>query len=96
MIRVAIIGAGIGGEHLEAYRALPDQYQVAMIIDLNTERAENLRRPGDTFQCAADMALTHGHDIDLVDICLPPHMHTGACISAGPIFPSATLERRWR
>jgi hypothetical protein len=43
MIRVAIIGAGIGAEHLAGYRALPDRFAVATICDLDTDRAMALR-----------------------------------------------------
>jgi hypothetical protein len=39
MIRVAIIGAGIGAEHLAGYRALPDRFAVATMCDLDTARA---------------------------------------------------------
>jgi predicted dehydrogenase len=39
MIRVAIIGAGIGAEHLAGYRALPDGSAVATLCDLDTDRA---------------------------------------------------------
>jgi predicted dehydrogenase len=39
MIRVAIIGAGIGAEHLAGYRALPDRFAVATLCDLDTDRA---------------------------------------------------------
>lgn len=73
MINVAIIGAGIGREHLQGYRALPDAYDVRVICDLDAERAHEI---------AGDIAVTSDFDgiladptIDLVDICLPPHLH---------------------
>jgi predicted dehydrogenase len=44
MIRVAIIGAGIGAEHLVGYRALPDRFTVATLCDLDTARATCSRR----------------------------------------------------
>ena len=43
MIRVAILGAGIGAEHLAAYRRLKDHFTVAMIVDQDMGRAEALR-----------------------------------------------------
>jgi predicted dehydrogenase len=39
MIRVAIVGAGIGAEHLVGYRALPGRFRVAALCDLDTNRA---------------------------------------------------------
>ncbi len=42
MRRVAIVGAGIGREHLSAYRALPEHFEVAVICDLDRTRAEDI------------------------------------------------------
>ncbi|QJF49955.1 Gfo/Idh/MocA family protein [Roseobacter ponti] len=82
MIRVAILGAGIGREHLLAYRRLPEKYQVLTVVDQNTARAEELRQ-NDTFAVAEDvMAALNDPDIDLVDICLPPHLHVPVCLNA--------------
>lgn len=79
---VAIIGAGIGGEHLAAYLTLPDRFAVCTVCDLDEVRAEGI-------------ASTHGIDvttdfqtvlddpaIDIVDICLPPHLHLSASFAA--------------
>lgn len=87
MIRVAILGAGIGREHLWAYRELADQFTVAKIIDQNTDRAESLRDKGERFIVSANLSdAMDSPDIDLIDICLPPHLHQPtACdaLSAG-------------
>ena len=40
MLRVAILGAGIGRQHMEGYIALPERYQVATVCDLDREKAE--------------------------------------------------------
>lgn len=75
MRSVAIIGAGIGAQHLEGFLALPDRFTVRGICDLDAARAAPL--------CAASGA-PHVSDIDavladpkveIVDICLPPHLH---------------------
>ena len=42
MIRVAIVGAGIGREHLAAYRRLGDRFEVTTLCDLDTGRAEQV------------------------------------------------------
>ncbi|WP_300060205.1 Gfo/Idh/MocA family oxidoreductase [uncultured Roseobacter sp.] len=75
MTRVAILGAGIGAEHLVAYRTLPDALDVTLIVDQDTARAEALRR-GDSFVVAENIATAlQDPTIDLIDICLPPHLH---------------------
>lgn len=82
MIRVAILGAGIGREHLAAYRALPD-YDVAAVVDLDPARIAEIRAPGDTFRAETDMQAVMGSaTIDLIDVCLPPHLHVPVTVQA--------------
>lgn len=81
MIRVAIIGAGIGREHLEAYLDLPDLYEVAVVCDLNTDRAQQVAGPHGV-PVTADFEAVLASDVDLIDICLPPHLHLQACLKA--------------
>ncbi len=80
MITVAILGAGIGAEHLAAYRALPDRFDVSLIVDRDEMRAEavdaTIRRTAD-IQVALD-----DPSIDLIDICLPPHLHVATSLQA--------------
>ncbi|WP_298961475.1 Gfo/Idh/MocA family oxidoreductase [uncultured Roseibium sp.] len=75
MIRVAIIGAGIGRAHLEGYRALPERYSVKVMCDLDIERATDVVA-GTNVQVEADLSRVMADpEIDLVDVCLPPHLH---------------------
>ncbi|MBF9050160.1 Gfo/Idh/MocA family oxidoreductase [Roseobacter sp. HKCCD9010] len=83
MIRVAIIGAGIGREHLAGYRALPGQFQVRWICDLDTARAYTILG-GDTGpEVTTDInAVMRDAETDLIDICLPPHLHVPIAMDA--------------
>ncbi len=79
-INVAIIGAGIGREHLRAYLQLPDLFHVVSLCDLNPERAEHVLQeegaaPEKTNVTSDFEALLQRKEIDLIDICLPPHLH---------------------
>ncbi|MGH1415237.1 MAG: Gfo/Idh/MocA family protein [Pelagimonas sp.] len=82
MYKVAIVGAGIGKEHLAGYKALPERFDVTYICDLNEERgkavaeANGVGFTNDFAQILAD------DSIDIVDICLPPHLHFQSCIDA--------------
>lgn len=75
MITVAIIGAGIGRAHLKGYQALPERYSVKTLCDLDKDRAvevvggSNIAIETDLKKVMADPG------IDLVDVCLPPHLH---------------------
>ncbi len=82
MYRVAIIGAGIGKEHLAGYQALPERFDVAYICDLNEERGKALAEQGGVGFTANFAAVLADESIDIVDICLPPHLHFQCCIDA--------------
>ncbi|MEM1235950.1 MAG: Gfo/Idh/MocA family oxidoreductase [Pseudomonadota bacterium] len=82
MRKVAIVGAGIGAAHAVGYAANPDKFKIAAICDLTEERAGPL---ADTYGATyvANMAdVLADPEIDIVDICLPPHLHFQACIEA--------------
>ena len=74
-VRVAIIGAGIGAEHLAGYRALPDRYTVATLCDLDVARAEAVVAGSEIAVTNAFESVLADASIDLIDICLPPHLH---------------------
>lgn len=80
MIRTAILGAGIGAEHLSGYRACADAFEVAMICDLDAERATAM---AENIPVTTDLdAVLRDKTIDLVDICLPPHLHVPVTLQA--------------
>lgn len=82
MIRVAILGAGIGREHLWAYRALPDDFEVVAVVDRDADRIAEIR-DGDSFRAETDVAhVLVDDEIDLIDICLPPHLHVATTLDA--------------
>lgn len=92
--RVAIIGAGIGREHLAGYAALPDRFQVMTLCDLDRARAEDVvkNHPGvdvtNNLQSVLDDA-----DIDIIDVCLPPHLHFDVCMAALDAGKSVVCEK---
>ncbi|MBL4813511.1 MAG: Gfo/Idh/MocA family oxidoreductase [Rhodobacteraceae bacterium] len=75
-MNVAVIGAGIGGSHIEGFLAHPDKFNVAMICDLDLERADKARGSIENCEITTDIAaVLRNPDIDLVCNCLPPHLH---------------------
>lgn len=87
MINVAILGAGIGEQHLAGYRALPKAFSVRTICDLDQDRAAGIAGGDNTIAVQTDsMAVLEDDEIDLIDISLPPHLHfdlTLAALEAG-------------
>ncbi|MEZ5668961.1 MAG: Gfo/Idh/MocA family oxidoreductase [Alphaproteobacteria bacterium] len=77
--RVAVVGAGIGREHIAGFRELPGLFRVATVCDLNTARAAEVAAAVPGCAVTADLeAVLADPAIDIVDICLPPHLHFAA------------------
>ena len=82
MLNVAILGAGIGAQHLAAYQALPHLFRVVSLVEKDQKRAESLRGTDD-FLVTPNWDDTFAMpDIDLIDICLPPHLHLPVTLDA--------------
>lgn len=82
MIKVAILGAGIGREHLAALRTLPDAFRVSAVVDQDPARIEEIRE-GDDFAALTSIADALADPaIDVIDICLPPHLHVPVTLDA--------------
>ncbi|GGB53638.1 oxidoreductase [Roseibium aquae] len=74
--RVAILGAGIGEKHLAGFLQLTDRFNVRTICDLDPGKAANLAGQVPGCRVETDLeAVLAAPDIDIVDICLPPHLH---------------------
>ncbi len=82
-LSVCIVGAGIGAKHLAGFAELPDQFTVHSVCDLDEDRGRNLAasHPGVGFTTDLTTVLADP-GIDIVDICLPPHLHFSACMDA--------------
>ncbi|MFN4205218.1 MAG: Gfo/Idh/MocA family protein [Agrobacterium albertimagni] len=82
-IKVAVLGAGIGKSHILGYAELSDLYEVVGVCDLDPEKAEagaKLAQGARPLTAVADVF--SDKSIDLVDICLPPHLHASMTIAA--------------
>ncbi|MBC6407272.1 MAG: Gfo/Idh/MocA family oxidoreductase [Rhodobacteraceae bacterium] len=76
MKRVAIIGAGIGAAHLAGYRTLSEHFEVATVCDLDLTRAEAMIGGDPAIALTDDLAsVMVDPEIDILDNCLPPHLH---------------------
>ena len=89
--RVAVVGAGIGAEHLEGWIGAAARVEVAAVCDLDAARAAPLvaraREAGFDARHASDLdAVLADASIEVVDLCLPPSLHREAilrCLAAG-------------
>ncbi|SMX27387.1 putative oxidoreductase YcjS [Pelagimonas phthalicica] len=75
MLRVAIVGAGIGAQHLAGFLDLPEVFEVACLCDLDTARAAAVVGQTGVAVTAELEAVLADASIDIIDVCLPPHLH---------------------
>jgi predicted dehydrogenase len=73
--RVAVIGAGIGAAHVDAYLANSALYQVTTVCDLDIDRAAKVAAKADAVPVTDYAHVLQLGQTDLIDICLPPHLH---------------------
>ena len=77
-LRVAVVGAGIAERHVEAFRRLPELFELPVLCALDAERGQALcaRHGIAEFSTEFDTLLRRT-DIDVIDICTPPASHFG-------------------
>ena len=83
MIKVGLIGCGfMGGMHAACYAALAAlDVKVVAVADVRPEFAKKLAGEG-TAIYETGMELIANADVDVVDICLPTHLHTAHAVAA--------------
>jgi predicted dehydrogenase len=79
-LKVAVVGAGIGASHIEAYQDLPDLYEVAALCDIDPRRGGEVQAKYRIPALDLTYDATLARDVDLIDICTPAALH----------FPQAT------
>lgn len=90
-LRIGIVGAGyIAGVHSAAYRCVPGtfpegprQLPLTAVADADEQRAAALQRRWGWQRLERDWkAITRAEDIDVVDVCVPNHLHAEIAIDA--------------
>lgn len=75
-LRVAVVGCGIGKLHAEAYHQLPERFELLAICDLDQAKAQALAETYHVGRVVGDIAAVCAmDDLDVIDICTPPHLH---------------------
>jgi predicted dehydrogenase len=87
VLRVGLVGSGIGRHHLAAFASLPDQFQVAAVCDIDLSKAGALAAAYKVPRVVNDMAdLCRMDDLDVIDLCTPSFLHyeqTWQALNAG-------------
>lgn len=74
-LRVGLVGSGIGADHIAAYQALPEMYEVAALCDVDPARAKALAERCGTAHLVGDLGALFTLKLDLIDICTPSSLH---------------------
>ena len=93
MIKVGLIGCGfMGGMHSACYAALEGLgVKVTAVADVRREYAEKLA--GDAEIYATGMELIEKADVDVVDVCLPTHLHAAHAVAAMKAGKNVFVEK---
>ena len=93
MIKVGLIGCGfMGGMHSACYAALAGLgVKVTAVADVRREYAEKLA--GDAEIYATGMELIEKADVDVVDVCLPTHLHAAHAVAAMKAGKNVFVEK---
>jgi predicted dehydrogenase len=77
-LRVAVVGSGIGAEHIKGYLELPDLFKVSLLCDVDRQRAAPIAQKYGIENLSESFDETcQREDVDVVDICTPPWLHLG-------------------
>jgi predicted dehydrogenase len=75
-LRVAVVGLGIGRSHLRGYATVADRFEVNTLCDIDRQRAEDAAEEYGVSRIVTDLTeVCRMDDVDVVDICTPPHLH---------------------
>ena len=75
-LRVAVVGLGVGFQHLSAFRDLSDLYELAAVCDpVESKRDLAVNVLGVERGVADFEELMQMTDVDVIDICTPPDLH---------------------
>jgi predicted dehydrogenase len=82
-LRVGVVGCGIGKAHVEAYRALADQFEIVAVCDVDEEKARQAAATYAIPRALTDFdELCRMDELDVVDICTPPYLHCAQTLQA--------------
>ena len=78
--QVAIIGTNIGAKHYEDFQKVSDKFNVHTICGLTKESIDYIIPPNSNIKVSLNFEdVLKIKEIDIIDICLPPHLHFSAC-----------------
>lgn len=97
LLRVGIVGSGgIAAQHAIGWNAYPQYATIAALAELDTDRANafNLTHTDGNAKIYPSLeAMLEADEVDIIDICLPHHLHTEAVIAAAQAGKAILCEK---
>lgn len=97
LLRVGIVGSGgIAAQHAIGWNAYPQYATIAALAEVDTARAEafSMNHTGGSAAIYPSLdAMLAADAVDVVDICLPHHLHTEAVITAAKAGKAILCEK---
>jgi predicted dehydrogenase len=86
-LKVAVVGGGIGTQHIDALIALPEQFELVAFCDIDPAKAEAIAKRYEIGWATTSYDEILARDeIEIVDLCTPASLHvpqTRAALEAG-------------
>ena len=78
--QVAIIGTNIGAKHFEDFQKVSDRFSVHTLCGLTREPIYKILQTNYNTKISLNFDdVLKIKEIDIIDVCLPPHLHFSAC-----------------
>jgi len=75
-LQIALVGSGIGAQHLEDYQQFAELFKVKILCDIDRERAASVSEKFGISEFTGSFEeVCRRPDIDVIDICTPPYLH---------------------
>lgn len=75
-LRAAVVGVGVGKQHISSYQSLPDMFEVVAVCDLNADKAREVAEQMDVPRVTTSLdELCRMDDVDVISIATPPAVH---------------------
>jgi len=76
VLKVAVVGGGVGRVHVRSYQALPEFFEVVAVCDLEAEKAQQMASEGNVPYWTTDLSSIYQRKaLDVLDFCTPPYQH---------------------
>jgi predicted dehydrogenase len=94
-LRVGLVGAGfVARIHADAYRRLPGQaVELRAVCASRRERAEHFAEEFGVERVAVDLEELLRDEVDLVDLCVPNHLHAPFAVQAARAGKHVVVEK---